>query len=408
MIKASALSVYVCVVGLAGYALVASVTNILPIPNNLVSIVMRSSVALASLMIIVMNVGKRTQRPVDAALGLAMAFWVMYFLRILHDTTFTPETLAFSQSYYFIWSLGGSFLPMFALATWEPRVTELHRTSQVLYVSFLIAGLLVALSVFVAELPRAHDPSRFRLASLNPIAVGQLGTTIMILSLWAMIYRTHKTTWNTALLVSGGVLGLLVTIIANSKGPLVAAAACAAFLVLSPQVRRRSRYLLVVALLVGAVVPISIVLENGFGFATYSRLFGQSQLGDAGVVARIELYRSAVEAFLRSPWVGAGLENTPYSYPHNVIIEAFMATGVFGGLAFLVMLLLLAAKALRCWNHMSTHGWVALLFIQHAVAAQFSGALYSVVYFWLLAGLMMALPMRETSDVRRAAEQQPA
>ena len=66
------------------------------------------------------------------------------------------------------------------------------------------------------------------------------------------------------------------------------------------------------------------------------------------VYGRQNLVRDAWHEYLDHPWLGSSIvEKKSLFYPHNAIVEAFMATGTFGGAAFSLLALIAIYRAFR-------------------------------------------------------------
>jgi O-antigen ligase len=116
---------------------------------------------------------------------------------------------------------------------------------------------------------------------------------------------------------------------------------------------------------------------------------------DRSASMRIELMTSAWHGFKAQPLFGSGFEErTSGYYPHNVVVEAFMATGMLGGVIFLLLIAMTLRAALRLMLARDSQSWLAVLCIQYLVAAQFSGALYASMPMW---GLMCATMSRHVA-----------
>src|SRR5205807_9266535 len=77
-------------------------------------------------------------------------------------------------------------------------------------------------------------------------------------------------------------------------------------------------------------------------------------------------------------------------YPHNVVVESFMATGVFGGIAFTLLLSATCFQAWRLLIYNPARAWLGVLFFHALVASLFSGALYLSYQLWYLIGAVVA------------------
>lgn len=68
-----------------------------------------------------------------------------------------------------------------------------------------------------------------------------------------------------------------------------------------------------------------------------------------------------------------------------------MSTGVVGGLALTLLVAVALVVALRLLWRAPEHGWVSLLFLQYALAAMLSSALYMSTTMWTYLGAVLAL-----------------
>jgi len=87
--------------------------------------------------------------------------------------------------------------------------------------------------------------------------------------------------------------------------------------------------------------------------------------------------------------------NPTKTYPHNLVLESFMAFGVFTGVPFTFLLVYATVKALQLARLQPNCLWVTLLFVQYSVAGMFSGALSFSSALWVLMVLVVALVKAE-------------
>ena len=122
------------------------------------------------------------------------------------------------------------------------------------------------------------------------------------------------------------------------------------------------------------------------------RLFEQSQFEEVSTIGRLDLYSSAWNLFLDNPLFGAGLEDPTFGgYPHNVVIEAFMATGFAGGVAFVIGVVAMVYAAFVVIRELPLYAWMALIALQQLLSAQFSGTLIQSTTMWGAMALMTSI-----------------
>tara|TARA_B100000945_G_C20360628_1_gene586938 strand:- start:812 stop:1234 length:423 start_codon:yes stop_codon:yes gene_type:complete len=99
-----------------------------------------------------------------------------------------------------------------------------------------------------------------------------------------------------------------------------------------------------------------------------------------------------IEEFMQSPIIGNSflITKTHFkgTYPHNLIIEAFMALGIIGGMIFTA----LNFNILRYVNKIiisKKYEWIGLLFLQFFIFGMFSGNIFSSTLYWIFLGLVI-------------------
>lgn len=394
---------------LTGFPLVAGISASVDLLSTPISIAMRAMTALVCVILFLVSVRQVRPGLWAAMVGATVLFWVAYLLRMFHDTVYASYALISEPSTYWIWAIGGSLIPLAGLIrAYLPPAAAPQHFQWCLWFTALAA--LIALpnltTVVVSDLGQ-YDQGRAALGALNPISLGHLGVQLVLLSLWALVLnpRPLNAFWRVGC-VLGAVLGLYLAIASNSRGPLVCLAAAILFAIAASQLK--GRLLLAAGLFIGAATfaPMLVIVDQLAGTGVYARLLGQSQLDDVNTQARFDLYGSAWQAFTRSPVTGLGLEDPAFGgYPHNFIIEAFMATGVIGGLAMIAITILALLGAFRVMRDVPGYGWLALLTVQQILAHQFSGSISQGVVVWALIGATLAVLSSHVTVLSRQRRQ---
>lgn len=297
-------------------------------------------------------------------------------------------------SFYWMWGVGVCLIPFTSLAISVPKTVDWQRLFIWMYLLLSFSAVIAFLAgsaVAVDSVSGSYvETGRLRLDALNPISVGHMGVSVFLLSVW-MLLNNKLNFFKKIVVICLLVLGCYLTIAANSRGPLVAAGLCLFLLIFSSSSRKKflSFFILIICLIVFS--PVAKYLEDEHGLTTYSRILGQSQKNEENVVVRENTYMNSINEFSDSPIFGAGLEESQSgSYPHNIVIEAFLATGIFSGLLFLGCLIFLSVRAFLIMSKDPAAGWCGLLFFQYLIAAQFSGAIYTVSTFWMAAAFIVS------------------
>lgn len=404
MISVNNRTIYLLVLafGMSGYELLAGLTQFAGVVSTPYSISFRALIAVASMWLLVSNVSRLRSQSSLLAVGFVV-FWLLYSLRILYDSIYPHYDMMYSWWYYASWVVGSCFLPMMAMVSWSPTPIESRQAAKWLLGLLLVAGLLaLLLGTATPEEGRrsANDfYGRFHLSALNPISMGHLGGSIFLLTFWHTLQGggSAKQIWAwrlfavLAICLGGGLL-----IAANSKGPLLSVVVCLAFMVVLAQGATRRFVLWTLVTLASLFVPLAYIAENSFGIPTYSRMVEASLITGGSTPERLQRLAAGLGDFISSPILGSRIEESQFGgYPHNIILEALMGTGVLGGALLFVLLATLFFKAACVYRAMPVYGWVCVLFVQHLVAAQVSGAVYTVNYLWMTAGVLIGLTLRK-------------
>lgn len=389
-VKKNSILAFVILGATFGYPLVAGLSATLGLPNSLISLTLRATVALLSLHLILENIGRKIKGIGGIVFSFMSIFILFYLLRLTADTllsTSMPFSIAMN---YWVWAIGSAFLPVLGLSmakNYDIDWSDLYRKA---FIITFLASLLVAMnaSTNVTNETGTYDSGRARLETLNPISLGHLGVTLFLLSFTSLLQKTKNNKGQLMILAAGVVIGVSLIVASNSRGPIVSATAALFFAWLVLQGRSKGIVTIIFIIVAFAFVPMLIWFENNFGVTTYSRLFEQSLSDEVNIIARLNLYSLALQAFADNLFFGAGIDVAEVGfYPHNVTIEAFMSVGMFGGLLFFAMQILTVVLAWKICRVRKELLWISLIVIQYMVAAQFSGALYAAPQFWAVIGI---------------------
>lgn len=393
-VKHNSLYYFLFAASLCGYPLVAAITTTFGLRNFEFAVVLRAMIAVVSIFVLLLAFGKKMSGAQKLVILLASVFWLAYSARIIIQTLLGNENLTNNPYYYWIWGFGASALPFFALSFGVKGQLDSKKYFLITFWVAFPAAVLVFFNASTTVLVDSIliDTDRIRLNALNPISLGHLGATVLLLSYWALVFGVR---WRPAfriLIFTGLGLGVYLLLASNSRGPLLSVSAALMFMALFGVGKRRvTSALLTVALLVSFFPAVAFV-EDRLSIDIMRRVSFKTIGSEVNVVARVDLFASAVDELARHPFLGSGIEEAASGrYPHNLIIESYMATGIFFGTIFLALCISFMALAIRLFCTKAEYGWASVLFVQYFVGAQVSGALYSATSFWTVAGCMIFL-----------------
>ena len=385
----SLLLAFVIIWSILGYPLIAGLTALIGTDNNIVSIAFRAITAVcAGLLILALPRGR-----LALPLLLFALFWLAYLLRLVVSLHFETYPLSRPVQDYWLWAVGACLCPALAtLRAAEPRTAIMLRMPMLL---IAIIAILLTLSqgstAFVQATGQSTDIDRWNLASLNPISAGHLGVSGVLLGI-GVLMTPSRGRLETLLAVGAVPSGLLLVALANSRGPVVALAFCISMLLLASA--RNFRIQLMAFTGLAVVACLAILAPDVFLMLDpLTNRFSAIKSGnDLSVIGRTIAFQGAIDQFLGAPLFGDGIEErrTGY-YPHNLVLEAFMSTGIIGGIPFMLLLLLSLRGSWQMFRRAGTEIWVGLLAVQFIVAAQFSGSMYLSTALWVTVPLSIVV-----------------
>lgn len=175
--------------------------------------------------------------------------------------------------------------------------------------------------------------------------------------------------------------------IANSRSPIVALIIAMLFFCFARKYFKWIIPLSICAFLIIYNIDIIEEILKTFGsdFIGRIRMTFESGIQNSSS-GRDQLYLYAVNQFLKDPLLGSNylVDIGKYRglYVHNFILEAFMATGILGGLLFVVVNIWAFRCAYKILAYNNIYVFFAFFFIQQFVYAMFSRTMLSMPCYW--------------------------
>jgi O-antigen ligase len=377
---------------LAGFLVVSYVPGILHINHRAATVPFRCLVLALSLYAVYKILALSHLRLTVSVITLmAVAFWTLYVARFISDTVLFPVSIGESPDDMALF-LFGMCLPTFIVFY---LFGEIHLYRKALVWSMLALGVCSAISMRLTH-GREDRLQGKHLGNdiLNHIEYGHMGLTAMILGLFVLLeIGKVRRSWTLRLLAAATVcFGAFSILAASSRGALVAAVLLLPIVVYLG-LRRGSRFLAI-----GICAVLFFVVSAAAAYLTQNgtdvrRLLGSAEaysVSNTSVYERQNLARDAWHEYLEHPILGSSIvERRSLAYPHNCVVEAFMATGTFGGALFVLMLLMAIYRAIHLTRVEVAMSWISLCFFQQLIAAMFSGGLYANAALWGMMAIVL-------------------
>lgn len=224
------------------------------------------------------------------------------------------------------------------------------------------------------------------------IAFGQYGTTLVLMSIYLISQNKHNFK-----LIKNIILGLFICIgflsivFSGSRGPFIALVACLFIWVVSNiKVSAKSVFIIILSLVAFVYIEDILYFINdqlkANDINSFTRIL-DTIFADDGLSqhssGRDNLYIEAWELFLDNPIFGNSLFIPGKIYVHNIFIEQFMATGIIGGIIFILINIIAIKRSISIVRHDSKFAIIPILFIQNLIFGSLSITIISLPAYWL-------------------------
>ncbi len=381
---------------LAGFFIVSYIPGVLGVDNRLVTVTFRGLMLIILLYISYRWLDASQFRTKISVTSLvAVFFWTAYCLKFIVDVALLQIPLSQPPADMTLYLFGMS-LPAF-VAFYLIRNINFYRKA--LIWTMLGLGACCLVSMFrtrTAQDVAIHGGGYNANEIINHISYGHMGVTAAILGLFVFlrIDCIHRP-WYLRLLGAGAACAGGFTILAaGSRGALVAGILLIPIVVYMG-LRHGSKFLSIVMLVVfWGVLSVTATYLTQNGMNLERQIGSATAYGKANpsVANRDAMYRDAWQEYMDHPWAGDSIvEKNSLSYPHNAFLEAFMATGTFGGAAFALLVLIAILHAFRLIKRNPAMAWISLCFFQQLIGAMFSGGLYGNAPLWGMMAIMLGV-----------------
>lgn len=328
---------------------------------------------------------------------LFQILWVLWLIRLIFDACIRsdiPVNFSFKQLVFIILSFVDLFVikKIFRFIDWNLA----YKLTLLGYI-ICVFGMLIKNPFFLLaadEVVRRQEG----VFGLNPISTASLAAGIPIMFIF--INRYFKINWLVLvamLLIT--VVGVVIMLRASSRGPLISLVLTIALYMLF----RSKNTVKGLCLCLGTILCIlffkdfCLSLLHDVSPVLAERFNGK----DGSTLEREFLYNSAINGFLSNPLFGFAhgvLWNGGIGYPHNLILEAFNALGVVGGVLTIVLMVKALKASYRLVHFMTPYGWIGLLITMQLIQGMFSGKFYGeerLTILWVLVYLLDSLCRKE-------------
>ena len=377
----------------------------LGVPSRPINVGYRFIYMVMALFVIVVELPRVRTKRFNVGLLWLSVFWLIYVGRIVYDLFYLGISQGFASRggiFFLQYGVGGCYLPALAaglsIAIVKPRAL----------VKWLTAGFVMSCCSCLVYIIYEHGLTielfyqRVALGEesvISPIILSQTGGGLIILAVGSSLIKPMGPI---AYLCT--ILGLVPMVMGASRGPALVTVVILLligwqhFLARYDAAKFWGAFLMTVVLF--AVAWFKFILPNLEEFTFLSRITDTINEGQ-GLSDRSMQWESAWNQFLQNPVLGDKIIENYYSfYPHNLVLEVLMATGIVGFFCFMLFLLHGLLKYFNRTSYDAAWRPVMLLGLGFFGYSIVSSALITLVQFWVLFGAMCGLqrvvPLRDS------------
>lgn len=328
---------------------------------------------------------------------LLVGFWCFYGVRVINDSTLESIVLKRPPVEYPLRAFGTCAVSAAAGFVLAAR-SRVDKTLHLVVLGFLLASAIAAASSrdLLGTVSRARINEQ-----MNPIVLGHLGVSTVLAGI-GLILSSSVSILHYAAALASIVTGAVCLALSNSRSPAIALVLGLGLLIASKLGRKGNRTQTI--LLLGCVLAVlGLALREGFLDTLLVRLERTDLSATGSDTIRLQLWEQAWAGFLDAPLTGSYMELPGFQiWPHNFVLEAFMAAGVMGGVMFLGLLFISVVSLGRIAISWPAKWWICAIYLQYICYSMVSGAIYAMPEYWAFQGAVMGLS--EAASTSRRGE----
>ncbi|MBF5026935.1 O-antigen ligase family protein [Planobacterium oryzisoli] len=289
---------------------------------------------------------------------------------------------------------GAVAFPMLSVFFIDFKTVKLNIVLKSVYIIYFIFCFI---NILFYEIPAVPTRSS-GISGLWPISFGQAGTTLSLLSLY--MFGLNLSVMDKILHIIGYILGVTIVFISGSKGPVISLAIISLFYLLYNKkiiLKRNNVIYIALGVFIGTSI-IYLFYINTNSLVLINRINYVNLISDPSTIQRLNILKATILNIYKNPFFGSSFLITEHgltsSYPHFLILEAFMTTGIFGGVLFLTINIVILRSAYILMPFKEYH-WIILVFLQYFLQTFVSSSLYASTFFWIFSAMLITISFQK-------------
>jgi hypothetical protein len=408
------------------YPITAVLIAFLKLPSNSINIGLKFIYLVIYLIALIIGFKKSNGRVPKTTLFILIFFLIYSFRLIVDNSILGIHFIGGGPFYVYSYYFGATLIPALAIV-FGIKYISYKKLFSGLFFTLLLAGICILwfvvsmgakdiLSILTTRAEvnsEGNDPRTGIL--INPIMIAHYGSALGIVSASGLLLGLFKNVFTKILAALGFTLGIFNLIIGASRGPFFFFILLLLFLIFYYILKSKKTLKFTAGLLLW---PVSLfVVFNIFIVQRLSIKFEEIHL-----VKRLNIfskqrtvgskeyrdysYVSSWNDFLDSPAIGKQFVGTfDNSYPHNIILESFMATGIVGGLLLVISIVLMILKLVKLLNiNIGNYKFAIILLTTEAfLLGLTSGSIFANPEVWISLVFFLAIPLTYSNNQNKLA-----
>lgn len=312
-----------------------------------------------------------------------VTFWIIYLSRMLYDVYWLDLPLSMNANDFILYAVSFGLLPLlfFSIRSDDASYRRTELLMAIGSMTLSLAAFFLYREVFSESSGRLRGLEENMESTISPLAVSYISIFSFALGFFKIFINRQLSVFNIVMVLSS-IPGILM---GSSRGAIVALLFSYAFLSAS---KKKILPLIFLTMVIIFSYPLMELYSEQFGSALFNRLANTTQNWE--IEKRMIGWENAIDNFIENPVLGDYIENRGIGHhPHNIIIEAFMATGIIGGIPFLLIMLYSFHMAFNIGIRSNQYDWLIIFFTLNFAQNMVTGSIWGSSWLWCSIGLMV-------------------
>jgi hypothetical protein len=311
-----------------------------------------------------------------------LLFWAFYFAKVLLSQNDAANGELMRPWFeYIFYGISYVVLPFITFT-----VIDFHKYKNFMLDGFIFSGFILGiLALYTYGGTLGSDIGRISYLTyktgeqtLSPLALSYSGSLTMVLCIFKLMITKNNSRGQLIFLYTTLVLSFIMFLLGSSRGSVIALLlSVLIFIFYSPL---KSRVQMIISSIIAAPLILWAIEASGSGIV--DRIANTQKDGGSG---RSRIWVETIDHFLDNIIIGGRVE-IGREYPHNIILETLMATGVVGSV---ILFSLFFATFKRTVKLDKNDLFLFQIFIQGLALSLFSGSLIGSIMLFLPMGALL-------------------